>query len=185
MTLRASTKRVHVFGASGAGTSTLGRELARRHGLNFFDTDDFYWQTTDPPYQQPHPREVRQRSLRDALNGSDGWVLAGSLCGWGDFVIPMLDLAIFVVVDLPLRLTRLRQRNVERYGARVALGGDLYEQHQAFLKWASSYEEGSVEMRSQALHEQWLLHLPCQVRRVDGSRSLDELCMQAIDGWVA
>ncbi len=44
------SRRVHIFGASGAGTSTLGRALADRHRLVHLDTDDFYWMPTDPPF---------------------------------------------------------------------------------------------------------------------------------------
>src|SRR5688500_14493871 len=99
-----SARHVHVFGASGAGTSTLGREVARRHDLDFFDTDDFYWEATDPPYQKPAARALRRTMLLNALKASDGWVLAGSLCGWGDDVIPLLDLAVYVSTDTSVRL---------------------------------------------------------------------------------
>jgi adenylate kinase family enzyme len=36
--------RVHIFGASGSGTTTLGRTLAERLGVRFFDGDDYFWE---------------------------------------------------------------------------------------------------------------------------------------------
>ncbi len=35
--------KIHVFGASGSGVSTLGKALAVELHLPFFDADDFYW----------------------------------------------------------------------------------------------------------------------------------------------
>jgi adenylate kinase family enzyme len=41
--------RIHIFGASGSGTSTFGRALAAELSIRFFDADDYYWLDTDPP----------------------------------------------------------------------------------------------------------------------------------------
>lgn len=48
---------IHIFGASGSGTSTLGRAVAAGLGWRFLDTDDFFWLPTDPPFTTPRPRE--------------------------------------------------------------------------------------------------------------------------------
>jgi adenylate kinase family enzyme len=178
-------RHIHLFGASGAGTSTLGRELARRHVLDFFDTDDFFWQASDPPYQKPNDRAVRLALLLDALRGSDRWVLAGSLCGWGDDVVPLLDLAVYVTTETSVRLQRLRDRESQRFGRRVLEGGDMYEQHKAFLDWAARYDDGPVDMRSRQLHENWLLRLHCRICRVNGARPIDELCDELAKGPAA
>ena len=42
--------RLHILGASGSGTTTLGRALAERLTYLHFDTDDYYWLSTDPPF---------------------------------------------------------------------------------------------------------------------------------------
>ena len=41
---------VHIYGPCGSGTSPLGREIGRRLGFRFLDTDDFFWLPTDPQY---------------------------------------------------------------------------------------------------------------------------------------
>jgi hypothetical protein len=52
------------------------------------------------------------------------WVLSGSLDGWGDPLIPLFDLMVFVVVPTEVRLQRLRERETRRFGAAaVATGG--------------------------------------------------------------
>jgi adenylate kinase family enzyme len=167
--------RVHVFGASGSGTTSLAAALAARHGHRHLDTDDFYWLPTDPPYQSPRPRDARLAQLRSALAGLASWVVSGSLCGWGDPLIPEFELVVFLVVPTDVRLARLRAREVQRYGREaIAPGGKLHKTHVEFLDWASRYDGGGLEMRSRALHEAWLATLPGAVLRLEGDRPVAE-----------
>ena len=167
--------RIHIFGASGSGTSTLASALAATHGHRHLDTDDFYWLPTDPPYTQPRPVEARLALLRSELAGSASWVLSGSLCGWGDPLIPEFELAVFLVVPAEVRLARLRAREAARYGHEAtAPGGALHGASVEFLDWAGRYDTGDVEMRSRALHEAWIKALPGPVLRLEGDRAVAE-----------
>jgi len=85
-------KRIHIFGASGSGTTTLAKVLADVLNIPHFDTDIFFWIQTTPPFQLIRKRVERQKLLRQVLTQNNSWVLSGSLCGWGDFAIPMFDL---------------------------------------------------------------------------------------------
>ena len=79
---------------------------------------------------------------------------------------------MFLVVPTPVRLARLRKREGERDGQQaIAPGGGLHGAHVEFLDWASRYDTVSVEMRSRALHEQWVATLPCPVIRLEGDFS--------------
>src|SRR5829696_7380488 len=71
-------RRVHITGASGSGTTTLGHALAARFGWRHLDTDDHFWLPTDPPFQQQRPVPERLALLCAALAGS-GWVLSGAV----------------------------------------------------------------------------------------------------------
>ncbi len=168
-------RRLHVFGASGSGTTSLASALAARHGHRHLDTDDFFWLPTDPPYREKRPREMRLELLRRALGEAPAWVLSGSLCGWGDPLIAEFDLVIFLAVPTEVRLTRLRAREVERYGEEAtAPGGSRHEAHVEFLRWASRYDAGGLEMRSRALHDVWLSALPCPTLHLEGDRPVAE-----------
>ncbi len=169
---------IHILGASGSGTSTLARAIADFAGYRPLDTDDFYWQPSDPPFQKKRPVSERIALLRDALAAPGVCVLAGSLCGWGDSVIPFFDLVVFLELDPALRLSRLRQRELSRYGQeRIASGGDRHAQYVAFMDWAAQYDAGGIEVRSRQLHEEWLAQLPTTlpVLRLNSARSVDEL----------
>ena len=90
------TKRIHITGASGAGTTTLGKHLANALRCAHFDSDDFHWLPTDPPFQTKRDIPERIRLLQDSLNGNDAWVLSGSLVGWGDPLIPGFTAVVLV-----------------------------------------------------------------------------------------
>lgn len=167
--LKPNPKRIHIFGASGSGTSTIGRVIAEQHGLTYFDADDFYWEPSDPPYQQARERSERQRLLIERLSDTPRWVLSGSVSGWGDVVLHLFDLAVFVTAPTAIRLERLRRREEGQFGERVLETGDMSQNHREFLTWASGYDDGGIDMRSRRLHEEWLSRLPCPVIRVDGS----------------
>src|SRR5262245_19615648 len=134
-------RRVHIFGASVSGTTSLATALAGRHGHLHLDTDDFYWLPTQPPFQTVRPREERLGRLETALAQSASWALSGSLCGWGDPVIPRFDLVVFLVVPTDVRMARLRAREEQRYGtSAIAPGGPLHRGHVEFMDWAARYD---------------------------------------------
>jgi adenylate kinase family enzyme len=167
-------QRIHILGAFGSGTTTLGRAAAMRLQCSHFDTDDYVWVPTDPPYTQQRARTERAQLLMDTITAQDAWVVSGSLCGWGDVAIPLFELVVFLWVPHDVRMARLRQRERARFGERILPGGDMYEQSQAFLARAASYDEGGLDIRSRQLHEEWLGTLPCPILCFEGEYSIEE-----------
>ncbi len=167
-------KRIHILGASGSGTTTLAEALSDNLGYRHFDTDGYFWERTNPPFQ--HVRDIgeRQSMLKLDLERHSDWVLSGSLCGWGDLLIPHFDLVIFLWIPPEVRLQRLHVREEERYGNRISPEGDLYKTHKEFIEWASSYDDGDMNMRSLLRHNDWLRDLECPVLRLEGTLELDE-----------
>ena len=128
---------IHIYGASGAGTSTLGRKISERLGYTFMDTDDYFWMPTNPPFTTKREKSERISLMRKDIEAAKNVVLSGSLTGWGDEMIPLFTLAVRLETDTKLRIERLRKRESERFGARIEAGGDMYKNHQDFLEWAS------------------------------------------------
>ena len=160
------------MGASGSGATTIGRRLAEALAAPHFDTDDFYWKPTDPPFIEKRPIPERRALMREVFVPGPRWVLSGSLDGWGDAFVPDFDRVVFVSTPDAVRLPRLRQREALR------LGGDPDSERamEGFLDWAAQYETGGASIRSRARHEIWLAGLPCPVIRVDGSGELGAIC---------
>ena len=166
---------IHIFGASGSGTTTLGRAIADRTGYRFLDSDDYLWLPTDPQYTTKRPSEERLALLEGDIDASDGAVVSGSLVGWGDPLIPRFTLAVRLVVPHDERMARIERRELDRYGDRIRPGGDMYQIHRDFLQWAAGYEDGPATMRSRAMHDLWQQKLTCPLLTLDGTRPVEEL----------
>lgn len=173
--------RLHILGGSGSGTTTLGRALARRWSCRYVDVDDVFWLPTTPPYQTTRPREQRLALLQDALAATESWVLSGSLCGWGDPLIPLFTHVVFLSLPKELRMARLLARERERHGDAIAPGGPMCEQHQEFVRWAADYDEGDLTKRSRQRHDAWLEAIPCPVLRLDGELSTEDQVNRVVE----
>lgn len=158
--------KIHLFGASGAGVSTLGSYIATRYGFPLIDADDIYWERTPVPFEVARPFELRQQELQKAVAGKPDWVISGSMMRWGDILIPDLDCAVFVEATDEERLARLKLREEQRYGAGLKTRRDLREKSEKFLHWAMRYDHGDMEGRSRKRHEEWILSLSCPLYRV-------------------
>lgn len=166
---------IHVFGASGSGTSTLGAALQQRFGYTQLDADDYYWLPTDPPFANKRPIAERLGLIRQDIAKNDKVVITGSLCGWGDALIPSFDLLIRLVTPTQTRLARIKARELKRFGARIQPNGDMFAQHQEFLCWAAGYDDGDCSTRSKALHDQWQENITCPQLTLDGTAPADAL----------
>lgn len=94
--------RIQIVGGSGAGKTTLGRQLAARHGLPFVDLDDLFW---EPGWVDVGHAELRRR-LAPQVAG-DAWIVAGN---YGPTAEPLLwpRLTHLLVLDLPYPLMMRR-----------------------------------------------------------------------------
>lgn len=166
--------RIHITGASGSGVSTLGAALADVTGAKQFDTDDFFWLPTEPPFVEKRPMPERLERLEAALDAADRWVLSGSALGWGEPLIPRFELVVFLHLPPDVRMARAFAREQARYGDRIAPGGDMHAQHLEFMDWSRNYDTATDFSRNLHLHNRWLATLPCPVLRIEGAPGIDE-----------
>lgn len=156
--------KIHIMGAAGSGTSTLGEALGKVLPHEHLDTDDYFWMEK---YTEQRPVEERKKLLEEDLNTYDDVILSGALCGWGDSFRSSFDLIIFLWIPEAIRLQRLADREFVRYGKASLYGGSHYEQSQAFLEWASLYDQGGLDVRSRIQHENWLKDVSCPVLKIE------------------
>ncbi|WP_458095017.1 ATP-binding protein [Roseomonas sp. WA12] len=160
---------IHILGASGSGTTTLGAAVAEALGLEHHDSDRYYWVATDPPFTTPRPLAERVTLLAGSLPAGGDWVLSGSAMNWATPIEPFYDLIVFLQLDPALRMERIRRREVARYGARIGPGGDMERASAAFLAWATAYDSAGPEQRSLVAHEAWLSSQAAPVLRLDSA----------------
>ncbi|WP_067837873.1 ATP-binding protein [Amphibacillus sediminis] len=164
-------EKIHIFGASGSGTTTLGAALAKVLPHTQFDTDNYYWENK---FTRKRPVPERRKILNEDLSKCKNWILSGALCGWGDYLRSYFDLVIFLWIPQDIRLERLREREFLRYGNQILPHGSKYDQFKTFIEWASLYDNAGMEVRSKTLHEHWMEELPCPVLRIEGDYSVEE-----------
>ncbi|MGZ3790458.1 MAG: AAA family ATPase [Bacteriovorax sp.] len=172
--------KIHIFGASGSGVTTLGKNLSEHFHIPFFDADDYYWKNTDPPFQEANPIEMRSSLLKSALSTHPSWVISGSLISWEDNFRDEFTLAIYLYAPKEERIRRIKIRENERFGNRIEISGDMYEAHKKFIEWAKQYDEGILNGRSRPRHEVWITTLKCPVVRIEGTMSKKETLDRAL-----
>jgi adenylate kinase family enzyme len=172
--------RIHITGASGSGTTTLGLALAEQLDVRHLDTDHFFWMPTDPPFTMQREVGARVAMLRqEALPDAD-WVLSGSAIKWGAEFEPLYDLVVFLTVDPMVRMERIRRREEARYGERIRPGGDMAAQSREFMEWAESYDTAGAERRSLVAHEEWLMTMTKPVLRLDSLLPVEQLVAEVL-----
>lgn len=156
--------RVLVTGAAGSGTSTLAAAVAALVDGRAIEADDLYWLPTSPPYRDRRPADARRALAREALAAPGPLVMAGSVMGWGAEIEDAFDLVVFLHVPTALRLERLHEREMQRFG-RV---------DPAFLQWAADYDTGTTEGRDLSSHLAWLEARTARRVTLVGRFSVDE-----------
>lgn len=159
-----NARRIHLTGASGSGTTTLGRALAARSGYAHLDADAYFWESTQPPFQVIRSKPERLARVVPDLAGVETSILSGSIVGWDAALEDSIDLIIFLSIPAEIRLARLRAREIERCG----------KVNEEFITWAARHENGGMDLRSRARHEPWLAHRRCPIIRLDGDLTTEQ-----------
>lgn len=170
-------ERILIFGASGSGATSLASKLSERMRIPHFDTDDYFWLPSNPPYRTFREPAERDRLIESDLADAGQWVLSGSIWSWGNSLVKELDLAIYLHALKEVRLTRILERDQRNYGSAIEPGGSMYTQYCRFIKWASMYDDegGGVNIRSHQKHELWMSKLPCSVLKLETNVPIDDL----------
>jgi len=150
-----------LFGANGAGKTSLGRELARTLNFKHMDIEDYYFEESEIPYTKPRPREQCLRLMLADIEKHDSFVISSCTGDFGEKINSLYSLAVHMTAPKELRIKRIEQRGHARYGDRVREGGDMYEQQIKFNNYIAS--------RPLVRIEQWAEKLACPVIRVDGT----------------
>lgn len=167
--------KLHIFGASGSGVTTLGKLLADKLGIEYFDSDDYFWIKTEPPFTQRRNPNERNQLISKALNETENWILGGSIIHWGDSLFPDFDLIVFLYLPQKIRIERLKKRELERYGDVLYTDENRAKQFNGFIAWAKDYDNNTgLANRTLKAHEAWLEQTKNPVLKIVGNQTLDE-----------
>jgi len=164
-----------IFGASGAGSTTLGKEVAQRLNCQYLDIDDYLWcWNTAVPLTVVRTRKERAEHLLEDIKKYPKFVIAGTIFNDRGLFEPFFDLAVFISTPAAVCAERVRAREFARWGERVIPGGDMYKVTRFhgdagdYLATAQGYETANVSKFSRKLHEKWIADMTCPILRIDG-----------------
>jgi len=150
-----------VFGANGSGKSTLGRELANILNFKHMDIEDYHFKKSEIPYTVERSHEGCLNLMLADIKKHRSFVISAVTGDFGNSILQLYELAVFISAPIELRIKRIEQREYEKHGERIRKGGDMYEQHLKFVDFVAS--------RSLSEIEQWGETLECPVIRIDGA----------------
>lgn len=148
--------------------STLGKALAEKLGFYFIDNEELYFPKSDPNYIYARPRtheEVKELLLGE-VRTHENFVLAAVKGDYGEVIYPFFQYAMLLSVPKNIRMQRVQNRSFQKFGNKMLLGGDLYEQEKSFFDFAKSRTEDIVE--------EWVRSLNCPIIRADGTKPIEE-----------
>ena len=157
-----------VCGLNGTGKSTLGKALAEKLHFYFIDNEDLYFPKIDPAYiyASPRTREEVEKLLLNEIEKHENFVFASVKGDYGETIYPFFQYAVLIDVPKDIRMKRVKNRSFQKFGNRMLLGGDLYEQEERFFD--------SVKSRAENTVEKWIQSLNCPIIRIDGTKPIEE-----------
>lgn len=116
-------RRVAVIGSSGAGKSTLAGQIAVHCDVPVIELDALMFGPGWTPRPTPEFRAEVMRSIAEADETSDGWVIPGNYRNVADITQRRADTIVWL--DLPIRVSmwRLLKRSLRRVLTREQLWG--------------------------------------------------------------
>ena len=113
------------------------------------------------PFSKPRTKQEVQDAILEDIKMIEKFILSGVAMNWNEEILSLIDIAFWVQTLMEERLRRIQAREVNRFGARVLEGGDMFAQQEAFRK--------VVENRDSKFVEESARKLQCPVIVLDGT----------------
>lgn len=165
--------KLNILGASGSGVTTTGQALAGILNVPYVDSDEYFWELSDPPFTVRRSPAERNFKVKTKLDAHPDWILGGSVYQWGKDVFPDFDLVVFLWIPPEIRMERLKKREFQRYGNIIYENPERNLQFEQFLAWAADYDvHAGIANRTLQAHENWLSTLSCPVLTLSGDMTI-------------
>ncbi len=140
-----------IIGLNGSGKSTISRELAGLLNYKRMDVEDYYFLDSDIPYSKSRTLEEVKQLMLDDIKIYRNYVFSSVGCNWGYEINSTYKLAVLLYAPLQVRLERIKQREITRFGNRVLEGGDMYESQKQFYDMVASRSAEDIKQQAYSL----------------------------------
>ncbi|MBB6001470.1 adenylate kinase [Arcicella rosea] len=166
--------KIHILGASSSGVTTLGNALSQQLNIPYFDSDEYYWEKSDPPFTIRRNPSDRTLMIKKDIEKAKDWILGGSIISWGD-IFPRFDLIVFLWLPPHIRMERLKEREFSRYGNIIYTDLTRIKQYNDFIAWSADYDNHTgIATRTLNAHENWLKQMNIPILEIRGDYSTQE-----------
>lgn len=174
------------MGASGAGATTLGNALVKNNpDFLHLDSDVYFWEKTDIPFDQPRNTEERNLLFESDFYAQKNSIVTGSIFHWNNTYKDLFDLVVLLYIPQKLRLQRLADREISRYGNEILSDEKLNAKYKAFLAWAAEYDlDLNTSSRSLKQQKKWLTEVQCPTLFLEGDLTVQER-LDAVQDYIA
>lgn len=140
--------------------------MARKLNIKHLDVEDYYFEESEIPFSRPRLKETVIELMLVDIEEIEAFVLSGVTGDYSDKISSMYRLGAFLSVPTDIRLERIGHRSIERYGARVLAGGDMYKKEKDFLNFVGS--------RNHSIIDEYAKTLACLILHLDGIKAIQE-----------
>jgi adenylate kinase family enzyme len=164
--------QINIFGASGSGSTTLGKALGQKLNYPVFDGDHYFWVPSEMPFTVKRDPQERNAMINRDTAAHENWIVSGSVVGWNnnwDF-----DLSVFLYIPHQVRMDRLKKREFERYGDEIYTNPERIILYHKFLDWAQGYDDNTTDGRTLQVHQNWMKNLKKSLLIIEGDTTVEE-----------
>jgi len=154
-----------ICGLNGSGKTTLGKALADELNYKFLNDEDYYFLESEIPFSESRTDEEAREYIISYIEKHKNVVLTATRGDLGDKINSLYDCVVYISAPVELRLSRIKNREVERFGARVLPGGDMYKKQNEFHEF--------VKTRTTEKIENWLKTISCKIIKLDGTKPVE------------
>lgn len=86
--------RINIFGDLGTGVTTMGEKLSKVLKVPYYDSDDYFWEKTDPPY-------IKNKHYENDIHNWAIYVRYTVPCFWNDAFMKTQMMAEMIPSWLP------------------------------------------------------------------------------------
>jgi adenylate kinase family enzyme len=176
--------KIQVIGASGSGKSTLCKYISEKSGIYWIDTDKYLWK--DSSFTENNSIEARFRMYNDDISNHQDYVVSGSVHSWNPEGFNDRDLLVLLIIDEEIRMNRVYNRELSRFGEKMLPGGEHYQITCEFLDWCKTYLT-AVEKATNSLasHMLRLKESSCKTLILNGNQPVETLCECVLNAYWA
>ena len=177
---------IAIMGLNGCGKSTLAHILGKKLDFYEIDVEDYYFPEQkysrqailehqhdveckykgELPYSVSCSKHEVQEMISKDIEEHPQFIISGVAMNWEEKILATIDVAFILEVPTDERVRRVQQREEIRFGSRVMLGGDMYEQQKEFRNIIANRSSQSVEESANKIQ--------CKKVKLDGTKSIDE-----------